>query len=227
MNELTRMVYLEALGVDGYVSRRQLPGAAVTRRLAIVPVRPPSEPSQQYKLPEISGQPRTASLSQVFSVAPERSAEPLPRFSLATIVAGDWLWLEILDDLPLATEQVQLVLSMAKALRRAATGTGQDSAPARSAKPDVAQFDWPLHTNRQLDLGEQAARASVAAFVNRRLEQHGCRGVILLGRPAAQRVPLEGLATRAIKTASSIEILAHPARKAQVWLDLQPLLIDP
>jgi hypothetical protein len=166
-------------------------------------------------------------VSPVFAVAPEQGAEPAPRFSLATIVAGDWLWLEILEDLPLATEQVQLVLSMAKALRRAATGADQDSAPAHSTKPDVAQFDWPLHTNRQLDLGEQAARASVAAFVNRRLEQHGCRGVILLGRPAVQRVPLEGLATRAIETASSMEILAHPARKAQVWLDLQPLLCDP
>jgi hypothetical protein len=36
MNELRRMAYLNALGVDCYVSRTQLPGAAVTRRLAIV-----------------------------------------------------------------------------------------------------------------------------------------------------------------------------------------------
>ena len=33
MNELRRMAYLNALGVDCYVSRTQLPGAAVTRRL--------------------------------------------------------------------------------------------------------------------------------------------------------------------------------------------------
>ena len=36
MNELRRMAYLDALGVDSYVSRVQLPGAAATRRLAIV-----------------------------------------------------------------------------------------------------------------------------------------------------------------------------------------------
>ena len=37
MNELRRMAYLDALGIDAYVSRGQLPGAAVTQRLAIVP----------------------------------------------------------------------------------------------------------------------------------------------------------------------------------------------
>ena len=36
MHELRRMAYLDALGVDSYVSRAQLPGAAATRRLAIV-----------------------------------------------------------------------------------------------------------------------------------------------------------------------------------------------
>ena len=36
MDELTRSRYLQALGTDTYISRGQLPGAAVTRRLAIV-----------------------------------------------------------------------------------------------------------------------------------------------------------------------------------------------
>ena len=35
--EMRRLAYLEALGVDTYVSRGQLPGAAPTLRLAIVP----------------------------------------------------------------------------------------------------------------------------------------------------------------------------------------------
>ena len=37
MHEMTRMAYLEVLGIDSYVSRRQLPGAAVTRRMAVLP----------------------------------------------------------------------------------------------------------------------------------------------------------------------------------------------
>ena len=37
MNELKRRAYLDALGIDTYVSRGQLGGAAPTRRLAIVP----------------------------------------------------------------------------------------------------------------------------------------------------------------------------------------------
>jgi len=36
VNELRRMAYLEAMGIDGYISRTPLPGAAPTRRLAIV-----------------------------------------------------------------------------------------------------------------------------------------------------------------------------------------------
>ena len=37
MNELRRTAYLDALGIDSYVSRKQLPGAALTRRLALAP----------------------------------------------------------------------------------------------------------------------------------------------------------------------------------------------
>ena len=58
-----------------------------------------------------------------------------------------------------------------------------------AVEPEVAQFDWPIHTNQQLDLGEEAARASVAGFVDRRLGEHGCRGLVLLGQACVQRVP--------------------------------------
>ena len=42
MNELTRMAYLEAIGIENLVSRRDLPGAAPSRRIKIV--RRPLEP---------------------------------------------------------------------------------------------------------------------------------------------------------------------------------------
>jgi hypothetical protein len=137
---------------------------------------------------------------------------------LIAIVAGDWLWLEELPDTLLSTEQVRLVQSMAQALL---LSQGQESAAV--TKPDVAQFNWPIHTNHQLDLGAEAARASVAGFVARRLEQHGCRGLVLLGQPCVQRVPLTEMTIRSVSTASSAEILASPSLKRQVWCDLQPL----
>ena len=243
MNELRRMAYLNALGVDCYVSRSQLPGAAVTRRLAIVatPGRTPpaqarpapgkaaaaSAPSREVMLrPDFGSEKRVAAtaIAPVPEVLP--SSEPVPRFSLSVIAAGDWLWLEEREGMPLTTEQVQLVQAMAQALVLSGSGGGANPRPVegiQSAKPVIAQFDWPIHNNRQLDQGEEAARTGVAAFVSRRLEEHRCRGLVLLGESCARRVPLEAIATVAVNTASSADMLANPAIKAQVWRDLQPL----
>jgi hypothetical protein len=150
-----------------------------------------------------------------------------PRFSLVAIVAGDWLWLEELDGMPLTTEQVQLVQAMAQALvlrRESGAGAGPAAAQTDAARPQVEQFDWPIHTNHQLDLGADAARASVAGFVGRRLEQHKCRGLVLLGQSCAMRVPPQEVKMLTVSTASSAQILAQPALKRTVWRDLQPLV---
>jgi len=226
MNELRRMAYLDALGVDAYVSRRQLPGAAETRRLAVArpapagAPRPGSPPAQITPLPEVvtalDTRPTTREQTAQTPTTPESGA-PVPRFSLSAIVAGDWLWLEELGDMPLTMAQVQLVDAMARALHRARTGT----APA--GKPDTAQFDWPIHTNRQLALDEEAARAAVAGFVRRRLEQFRCTGLVLLGQTCRGRVPAAELDVPVVHTASSADILARPGLKPQVWCDLQPL----
>lgn len=250
MNELRRMAYLDALEIDCYVSRAQLPGAAPTRRLAIVPdsveaivtkgaVDSPdaskpaviaASPMQRegITLPDLGPAERSASVE----LPPGRSqvSQPLPRFRLSMITAGDWLWLEELGDTPLATAQVQLVKSMAQALILH-RGTGNDNADstadAKAGRSAVEQFDWPIHNNRQLDQGEDAARASVAAFVSRRLEQSGCRGVVLLGQDCVKRMPLSQMELLSVSTASSAEILASPALKRRVWQDLQPLLRKP
>jgi hypothetical protein len=252
MNELRRMAYLEALEIDCYVSRAQLPGAALTRRLAIVPAPvetvvaegrvdspgapkaavPPVSPMQQEGVtrPDFGPGLRGASATVESPREPLPGGEPVPRFSLSTIIAGDWLWLEELDGMPLATEQVHLVQSMAQALVLA-RGIGSDNtrsaAGTQATRPDVAQFDWPMHTNRQLDQGADAVRASVAAFVSRRLEQRGCRGLVLLGQTCVKRLPLPQMKVLSVSTASSAEILASPALKRQVWRDLQPLLQKP
>ncbi len=246
MNELRRMAYLDALQIDCYVSRTQLPGAALTRRLAIV--RTPVEeagatdtlgaltapggalPARQpagFTRPDfgLDQRPKSAVVEPRREVS--RDGEPVPRFSLSAIVAGQWLWLEELDGSALATAQVQLVQAMAQALLRS-RGAGTDNtgpvSATSAARPDIAQFDWPLHSNRQLDQGEGAARASVAAFVGRRLEQCGCRGLVLLGQACSRRVSLSQVAVPAVSVASSAEILADPALKRKVWRDLQPLL---
>ena len=246
IKEMQRMAYLEALGIDSYVSRTQLPGAALTRRLAIAsmratPVPQGAEPPIVRAISTTTKQQDAATRAGVSPVALINDAAPLPprdvespprgaavpRFSLTAIVAGDWLWLEELMGMPLTTEQVQLVQSMAQALvlqRESRIETGTGAARPGAVPPAVAQFDWPIHTNRQLDLGVAAARASVAGFVGRRLEQHACHGLVLLGQSCALRLPLEELKILTVSTASSAEILAQPALKRTVWRDLLPLV---
>ena len=119
--------------------------------------------------------------------------------------------------MPLAREQVQLVQAMAQTL------AGVDMPSSAVAGPEIAQFDWPIHTNQQLDLGEEAALASVAGFVGRKLEQQHCRGLVLLGEKCASRVPLAQLdCARAVSTLSSAQMLQNPQLKKQAWRDLLP-----
>ena len=91
-------------------------------------------------------------------------------------------------------------------------------------QPQITQFDWPIHTNRQLELGEEAARAAVAGFVGRRLEQFRCKGLVLLGGACVERVAVAEIVTPVVQTLGSLEILARPALKTRVWQDLAPLV---
>jgi hypothetical protein len=233
MNEIRRMAYLDAMGIDAYVSRAHLPGAAVTRRLAIVPNRSAAVPESSMAapaaravdqvpskvappLPRIDTAARKPQPSPVAAATPQQQAG-VSRFSLIAIVTGGWLWLEDMDGMPLAREQVQLVQAMAQTL------AGVDTPSSGSAGPEIAQFDWPIHTNQQLDLGEEAALASVAGFVGRKLEQQRCRGLVLLGDKCAGRVPLAQLdCARAVSTLSTAQMLQNPQLKKQAWRDLLP-----
>ena len=101
-------------------------------------------------------------------------------------------------------------------------------AATEESKPDVTLFNWPIHNNRQLDLGEEAARAAVTGFVGRKLEQQLCSALILLGRPSGERVAaaqLEGIPV--VNTVSSAQMLADPVLKKQAWADLLPIVRRP
>ena len=235
MNELKRLVYLQALGIDGYVSRGQLPGAAATRRLAIVPASPVA-PAIAQQLTE-SASPRRGEQMPAIEIPSLETAAPAPvagmveprpsrlqkplKFSLAAVSCGAWLWLEELDGAPFAPSQLQLVQAMAEALGRLGVGSAAGEAPATGSGPQLTQFDWPMHTNLQLDQGQEAAHSSVAAFIQRKLEQGQCMGLILLGPECEARVPLDQLdCARIVRTVSSARMLREPLLKRQAWQDL-------
>jgi hypothetical protein len=94
----------------------------------------------------------------------------------------------------------------------------------REGLPPPTRFDWPLHNNRQLDLGEQAAAAALTGFVLRQLRDRGCHGLVLLGERAGQHLlqaELDGV--RTVRLPACAEMLAEPALKRDAWLALLAL----
>ncbi|QFU74858.1 hypothetical protein EY643_03950 [Halioglobus maricola] len=228
--EIRRMHYLQAMGVETYVSRRQLPGAAPSQRLTIIPAAAaapvPATPQHESHVakrgpaPEMprldagdgtSVKPSSRQPSAASKPAAARSTDATPAltFSLGVVICGDVAWVEALD-YPLAREQVQLIQAMARAVG------------ATQAKPKVAQFDWPMHNNPQLDQGEAAARASLAAYLDRHLSEANCRAVVSLGDTGTKLTPVEALsAFTCVATHSTRDMLENPTCKRKVWADLQ------
>lgn len=220
------MAYLQALGIDSYVSRAQLPGAGPSRRLAIVPRAPGAagEPppasvpasSAPQALPDLEPAPRP----QPVVAPPHPVSSPAVRFNLAATLAGPWLWLEDLGGQPMAAEQAALVGAMAGALLLRAG----DSRHPLPLKPQVALFDWPLHNNRQLDNGQEAARAGLAAFVGRLLQDSACSGLVVLGEGAAHWLDAAQHAVRVVQAPATRDMLSRPGLKRRAWDELQALL---
>ncbi|MFK7975140.1 MAG: hypothetical protein AB8C02_03345 [Halioglobus sp.] len=255
MSVIRKMAYLEAMGIDGYVSRSQLVGAAPTRRLAIVrpqaagaaeqenatlaasdkrlsnDSRPASGASALLdELRRSDTKPATAAAqtsqqSQPTTVKPVSTASS-PRFSMAVIASGSWLWLETLEDMPLMSEQVWLVESMATALMVASDTRSPDDLAnqQKQRKAKVMQFDWPMHNNPQLDGGVEAASASLCGFLERQQSEHQSHGVVLMGSDASHWVASDALSSRVVATPSTREMLSTPLLKQQAWRDLRGLL---
>lgn len=218
--------YLAALGIAHYVSRVDLPGAAPSRRVP-VPLSPPPRapapeqapvaptpapvPAESGQAPKVLNQPLTPrAAASSPRPAPVRQ-QPVEQFSLAAVRAGPFLWLEELPEAVISREQVTLIRAMTRALGLV------------DHQVQVAQFDWPMHNNRQLDLGEEAARVALGSFVARQVEQQGCEAVILLGEASGRRLGELPGELPVVATAGTGQMLSTPAIKRQVWQDLQPL----
>lgn len=222
MNEIKRTLYLQAMGIDSYVSRHQLPGAAPIRRLALVHPNPapsareaPSEleqPAAQAQQPQRPSLDRTRDKPAAKVVQQPVSAAV--RFSLVAVFSGGIAWVESLDDRPLAREQVQLIRGMARAVH------------GEVGNPSIAQLDWPIHNNPQLDQGEEAAKAGVAAFLLRHIDEQKCRALVVMGANSSALVPSAPLGDiNRLETLSTVEMLENPHCKKQVWADLQPIVL--
>ena len=217
-SEVRRLANLQAMGVDSYISRESLPAAAVSRRLRVLPQAPTAAlPNTSPSIPDIADldlevrRGRQAELAQPPVAAVKGAREPLEPFTIAAIIAGGWLWLEELPRVALASEQVQLISAMVRALGLPQT------------QPAIAQFDWPIHTNQQFDLGPDAASSGLQGFVQRQLTDFAITTVVVLGNECQQRLPTKRpIAERLLHTVSTRSMIGEPMLKRQAWRDLRP-----
>ncbi|MEM1153906.1 MAG: hypothetical protein AAGI44_07170 [Pseudomonadota bacterium] len=226
MNKLTPSIYLDAIGIDTYVSRWQAPGALVTQRLAFAEsstANTPSEPnSPQEAVPAPVSSPRVA--IEVSNSGPAETsrdstahAARAEHFSLLVVELGGWVWVEELADSQGLREQQGLLHAIGSALGIVKMGV--------EAQLSATQFDWPMHANRQLDQGEEAGRASVTGYLRRRLDQAECLGVVALGTAIEKRVAWQELNdTTVLRTVGMADVLRDPMLKPVVWRDLKPHL---
>lgn len=232
--ELNKLAYFDGLGLQLLVAKYPLPGAAPSAPGLAWPPRkraPTAVPrSQAQASPEPAaaptapaGMPRleTASTSPTAAPSPAASARPagaqlVPEFHMAAMMAGDCLWLESVTAQGPAAEQVQLIQAMAFALS------------GRQESARLTRFDWPLHQNRQLDLGEAAAATALTSFVLRQLQEKRCRALVLLGPSSGERLlssELETVVT--VSLPATAEMLAQPLRKREAWEALAALCPSP
>lgn len=130
-------------------------------------------------------------------------------FQLLIVSAGQWLWLEQLEDALIRREQLQLVQGMARSI----------------SEGDVAmthlQFDWPLASHAHLPRDADAARESVAGQLRRLARERQARGVVLMGAACKDWVHVPP-ALLCLEIPATLAMLTTPALKRDAWGVLQP-----
>ncbi|MFU8765136.1 MAG: hypothetical protein ACNA7T_11450 [Haliea sp.] len=204
LRELQKLACLESLGLQLLVAKSPLPGAAPSvPRLAL---RAPAAPATMPRLDVGRKVPGPVSEAGQLAAEVNSPVAGLPAFHLAAIVAGGCLWLEPLPGPELEQEPLQLIRAMAFALQR------------RPDSPQVTRFDWPLHSNRQLDLSAAAAAAALTGFVLRQVQDRQCRALVLLGQAAGEHLlqpQLDGVPI--VLLPATQELLAQPHSKRKAW----------
>jgi hypothetical protein len=222
--ELKRVRYLQAMGLVVHVSRCALPGAAPTRRLVLKRVErapapgPATDPRSALRaslapMPSATEVPPHSAADAESATATDHAAPGLEeRFSMAAVISGGRLWIEDLGTEALSMEQVQLMVAVGRALSHPQCD--------RSA-PKVAQFDWPLHDNPQLDLGPGEARAALHSFLLRQLQEQGCEALMCVGPQAAARIAGVDFPVPVQRLPASRALLEDPAGKRRLWSQLR------
>ena len=220
--EMARRQALEAMGIDVYVSRYDMPGAAPAVRQRLVQVEAAEDassetsvraaevktanPSQAPRAHSATNTERTPTPSQNSGVSPAKSSETVT-FSMLLASAGPFLWVEQLADGLLRQDQLALINAMARAL---------------SADVSVRQqqFDWPMRGNTALAGDAESAKQALQGLIQRMAREVDAKRVVVMG--ACPFLP-DRIAQSAVVIPATIAMLQNPALKREAWQALKPL----
>lgn len=85
----------------------------------------------------------------------------------------------------------------------------------------INQFTWPMHRNPQFDQSAEAATAALSAFVGRQMEAGQCSQLMLLGSAARDRLGDMAPGIPVLCTHSTRDMLGNPRLKRDAWRDLR------
>lgn len=129
------------------------------------------------------------------------------RLCLLFVITDDVLWVEQLDDYLLRTEQLQLIVAMARAIR------------GSTVNCEHQQFDWPptggLKLSQEDDLGHM-----LLGFLQRLVTDHQSQALIQLGSVDV----LPSLPMTVHRIPSSLTMLQEPSTKREAWSVLKSLV---
>lgn len=249
MLEPWRSRYLQAMGVEVYLPRFQLPAAAPacivewdTELEQVIPAA-----ISQHTDPEFSAvsSPLSASINSGFIKSPQLSAnladvnpagsqtnrnetEPpsrgtpnnVTRIHLLAALSDSGIL--IVDDLPAQTSRRSELQRLYAQLLFAIQ--------RKDAQLKLEAFEWPLTNlrNRQIDLDETAARETFSGFLNKKIQSAGVRSILLLGLNArkwvddAQRHQLSSdTAVTWGLSVSGQQVMEDALLKRRWWKDLR------
>ncbi|EED32404.1 conserved hypothetical protein [gamma proteobacterium NOR5-3] len=242
--EINRLRYLAAMGVPVYVTRRALPGAAVTAKFALRSSALPDENASRVSASQAaaSASPGHASANTGASPAAAqalremlrkeagqpavvRSAPEATSASTSTSQAQDsaepatrFRLAAVICAGRLWVEALgDEALASDQVLLITAMGRALTHPDASEEPPTVTEFRWPLHDNAQLGLGADEAAATLQGFLYRQIEEHACVELICLGNSSKALLGRLAVPCARRYVPSTRDMLSNPLLKRDVW----------
>ena len=211
--EMARRKALEAMGIDVYVSRFDLPGAAPAVRQRVESSNPPVVPAHSSETGALAVETATGGnktpASTPATSAPVREPSEAVRFSMLLASAGPFLWIEQLSDGLIRQDQLALINAMARAI-----------SPQASIRQQ--QFDWPMRGGSAVASDAESAKQALQGLIQRMAREVNAKRVVVMGTCPFLS---DRIAQSAVVIPSTIAMLSNASLKREAWQALKPLRV--